>query len=85
MINKYFITLILFLLCLTSYSQQKDTIYGKVKIIREKVEFLSQKENPQLLYYDDSGKFWSGIHRVETSCGDHGEDVDYLYEFRFFR
>lgn len=38
-----------------SFSQQKDTIYGKVKTIREKVEFLTEIENPQFLYYDDYG------------------------------
>ena len=38
-----------------SFGQQKDTIYGKVKTLREKVEFLTEKENPQFLYYDDYG------------------------------
>ena len=33
----------------------KDTLYGKVKEIREKVIFLTEIENPQLLYYDDYG------------------------------
>lgn len=33
----------------------KDTIYGNVKKIREKVIFLTEIENPQLLYYDDYG------------------------------
>lgn len=53
--SKYFITIVLFFFYLTSSSQHKDTIYGKVKTIREKVEFLSQKENPQILYYHDYG------------------------------
>jgi|SRR5690554_860747 len=53
--SKYHITVVLFFFLLTSFSQQKDTIYGKVKKIREKVEFLTQKENPQLVYYDDYG------------------------------
>jgi hypothetical protein len=35
-----------------SYSQQKDTIYGKVKSIREKVIFLTQRENPKLFEID---------------------------------
>lgn len=33
----------------------KDTIFGNVKKIREKVIFLTEVENPQLLYYDDYG------------------------------
>ena len=33
----------------------KDTIFGNVKEIREKVIFLTEVENPQLLYYDDYG------------------------------
>jgi hypothetical protein len=53
--SKYFITIVFFFFLLLSYSQQKDTIYGKVKKIREKVEFLTEKENPQFLYYDDYG------------------------------
>ena len=53
--SKYFITIVLCFFYLTSFSQPKDTIYGKAKTIREKVEFLTQKENPQLLYYDDYG------------------------------
>src|SRR5690606_22459435 len=53
--SKYFITIVLYFFYLTSFSQNKDTIYGKVKTIREKVEFLTQKENAQLLYYDDYG------------------------------
>ncbi|WP_299009852.1 hypothetical protein [uncultured Tenacibaculum sp.] len=44
--------LFLFSIC---FGQQKDSIYGKVKKIREKVEFLTEKENPQFLYYDDYG------------------------------
>ncbi|WP_339836956.1 hypothetical protein [uncultured Flavobacterium sp.] len=33
----------------------KDTIYGNIKKIREKVVFLTKVENPQILYYDDYG------------------------------
>jgi len=35
-----------------SYGQQKDTIYGKVKSIREKVIFLTERENPRLFEID---------------------------------
>jgi hypothetical protein len=43
-----------------SYGQQKDTIYGKVKTIREKVIFLTEKENPKL-YDSDSDYGHSGF------------------------
>ena len=43
-----------------SYGQQKDTIYGKVKTIREKVIFLTEKENPKL-YDSDSVYGHSGF------------------------
>lgn len=33
----------------------KDTIFGKIKRVREKVVFLTEKENHQLFYYDDYG------------------------------
>jgi len=50
---------IIFILFLTSfyYSQNvpKDSLYGNIRKIREKVLFLTKKENPQLLYYDDYG------------------------------
>jgi len=35
-----------------SYGQQKDTIYGKVKKIKEKVIFLTERENPKLFETD---------------------------------
>lgn len=35
-----------------SFGQQKDTIYGKVKSIREKVIFLTERENPKLFDID---------------------------------
>lgn len=49
------LTFLLLFFFLISFGQQKDTIYGKVKTIREKVEFLTEKENPQFLYYNDYG------------------------------
>ncbi|MBB1194595.1 hypothetical protein DNC80_13070 [Flavobacterium sp. SOK18b] len=48
-----FIFLIPFLVI--SQNLPKDTIYGNIKRIREKVIFLTEKENPQLLYYTDYG------------------------------
>lgn len=38
-----------------SQNLPKDTIYGKIKRIREKVIFLTEIENPQLLYNSDYG------------------------------
>ena len=42
-----------FLLLSFSYGQQKDTIYGKVKSIREKVIFLTERDNPKLNEIDN--------------------------------
>jgi hypothetical protein len=52
--------LIIFLLFISirvSNAQEisKDTIYGNVKKIREKVVFLTEVENPQMLYNNDYG------------------------------
>lgn len=63
--KKYLISIILFSFFFTSFSQQKDTIYGNLKRIREKVEFLTKKENPQLFYYDDYGH--SGFNGPEST------------------
>lgn len=41
--------------CTSQNYLPKDTIYGNVKNIKEKVYFLTEIENPQLLYYDDYG------------------------------
>lgn len=52
----YFILLIFLIPFLVkSQNLPKDTIYGNLKRIREKVIFLTEIENPQLLYYDDYG------------------------------
>ena len=42
--NKSNLIVILFFFFSFSYGQQKDTIYGKVKSIREKVIFLDEKQ-----------------------------------------
>ena len=56
MTNKIIIILIFLFSSITnSQSLPKDTLYGNVKRIREKVIFLTEMENPQLLYYDDYG------------------------------
>lgn len=39
----------------TSQNLPKDSLLGHVKKIREKVIFLTEKENPQFLYNDDYG------------------------------
>ncbi len=49
-----------------SFSQQKDTIYGKVKTIREKVIFLTERENPRL-YEIDSDYGHSGFMGPEST------------------
>jgi hypothetical protein len=52
----YFILLLLLIPFLVlSQDLKKDTIYGNIKRIREKVVFLTEIENPQLLYYNDYG------------------------------
>ena len=52
----YFILLLfLFPFLVLSQDLTKDTIYGNIKRIREKVIFLTEIENPQLLYYNDYG------------------------------
>ena len=51
--NKNYFILALSLIVFTfSEAQQKDTIYGKVKSIREKVIFLTEIENPKLFQMD---------------------------------
>lgn len=55
MAQKYLIIPLFIFFFSASYSQQKDTIYGRIKRIREKVIFLTEKENPQQIYYDDYG------------------------------
>lgn len=52
-----FLYLILCLIPSIALSQDlpKDTLYGNIKWIREKVIFLTKIENPQLLYYNDYG------------------------------
>jgi hypothetical protein len=52
----YFLLLIVLIpLLVKSQNLPKDTIYGNIKRIREKVIFLTEIENPQLLYYNDYG------------------------------
>lgn len=52
-----FLSLLLFVIpsIVTSQNLPKDSILGHVKKIREKVVFLTEKENPQFLYNDDYG------------------------------
>lgn len=52
---KFSILLLLISLIAKSQNLPKDSIYGDIKKIREKVIFLTEIENPQLLYYDDYG------------------------------
>ena len=56
--EKYNLFFIVFIAALTNGQSQnlpKDTLYGSVKKISEKVIFLTEFENPQFLYYDDYG------------------------------
>ena len=48
--------LLLSLMSINAKSQiLKDSLYGNVKRLSEKVIFLTKKENPQLIYYQDYG------------------------------
>lgn len=51
-----------------SQNLPKDSIYGNVKRIREKVIFLTAKENHQLLYNDDYGH--SGFMNPESAIAN---------------
>jgi hypothetical protein len=48
-------TFLFYIDCKSQNYLPKDTIFGNVKTIKEKVVFLTETENPQLLYYDDYG------------------------------
>lgn len=57
--------LFLIAICKSQNYLPKDTIFGNVKNIREKVIFLTETENPQLLYYNDYGH--SGFMGAEST------------------
>lgn len=59
--------IIIFPFLAKSQNLPKDTLYGNIKRIREKVIFLTEIENPQLLYYDDYGH--SGFMGPESTIG----------------
>lgn len=50
-----FLILILFSICSLAFSQElpKDSLYGNVKKVKEKVLFLTKTENPKLFHNDD--------------------------------
>ncbi|HEX7868569.1 MAG TPA: hypothetical protein VF455_00505, partial [Chryseobacterium sp.] len=64
----YRILIILLIILGTNIKSQylpEDSLRGNVKRIREKVIFLTEIENPQLLYYDDYGH--SGFNGSEAT------------------
>jgi len=61
-----------------SQNLPKDTLLGNVKKVREKVIFLTEKENPQMLYYDDYGH--SGFRGPELTMS-HFQNVWYYGKF----
>ena len=71
-----------FLLLSFSYGQQKDTIYGKVKSIREKVIFLTERDNPKLNEIDsDYGH--SGFIGPESTISQF-KDIWYSTNFCYY-
>ena len=71
MTDRIFILIFTFFLIAESKSQNylpKDTIYGNVKNIKEKVIFLTEIENPQFMYYDDYGH--SGFMGPESTISN---------------
>ncbi|RRO18551.1 hypothetical protein [Flavobacteriaceae bacterium 14752] len=68
------------------YTQPIDTIYGKVKKIREKVVFLTEIENPQLLYYDDYGHYgFRGPDVTKTVFKDDWYNTENCYFINYER
>lgn len=65
-----------------SYGQQKDSIYGKVKSIREKVIFLTEIENPKL-YEIDGDYGHSGFMGPESTISRF-KDIWYSTDFCYY-
>lgn len=63
--------LVFVLIFFDSYSQDipKDTLYGKIKRVREKVEFLTKIENFRLFDFDDENYGHSGFLGPKYSTG----------------
>lgn len=59
----------------------EDSLYGNVKKIREKVIFLTEIENPQLLYYDNYGH--SGFNGPESTI-DKFRDIWFTTNFCYY-
>lgn len=51
--NKFFLYLLIVLCCNVSFSQVKDTVYGKVKSVREEVVFLNKNRQNYRLFDTD--------------------------------
>lgn len=79
------IILIFILLFITSIVKSqnipKDTLYGNVKRIKEKVIFLTTIENPQILYYSDYGH--SGFMGPESTISRF-HDIWYSSNFCYY-
>ncbi len=82
MTKRKLISILLLFYFSISFGQQKDTIYGKVKKVREKVIFLTEKENPKLFAFDgDYGH--SGFISPEYTISRF-KDIWYSTEFCHF-
>lgn len=80
-------TVLIFFIILTiptigiSQNLPKDTLFGNVKKIREKVIFLTEIENPQMLYYNDYGH--SGFSGPKSTIS-HFHDIWYSGKYCYY-
>jgi hypothetical protein len=88
-VKKNQLLVILSIFSFSGYSQNylpKDTIYGNVKKIKEKVIFLTEIENHQLLYYNDYGH--SGFRGPESTIArfkDNWFTTNFCYYINYER
>ena len=68
------------------YPQKVNTLFGSVKIIRENVIFLTEVENPQLLYYDDYGHYrFRGPETTQAVFTDYWYNRESCYFINYER
>lgn len=65
MTKKYIIVLLILLVSSYSFSQQKDTIYGKVKSIREQLSFLNENHQNRKLFSTEGDYGHNGFMNAE--------------------
>lgn len=86
MISGVILLLSIFFLTFNSYPQQTDSVYGNVKKIREKVIFLTEIENPQLMYYNDYGHYgFRGPETTQAVFKDHWYNRESCYFINYER